>query len=140
MIAAKTSQGNQKVRNWSKAEIQSRTPIQWAPKHQAAVSRFIEIPTHPPILRYPDFDLPFVLHTDASNKSLGAALYQRPTGKLCVIGFSSRTLTPAEHNYHLHSGKLEFLALKWEICDKFRNYLYYAHLLCTQTITHWHMY
>lgn len=31
-----------------------------------------------------------------------------------------------EQNYHLHSGKLEFLALKWAICDKFRNYLFYA--------------
>ena len=43
-----------------------------------------------------------------------------------VIGYGSRTLTPAERNYHLHSGKLEFLALKWSICDKFRDYLYYA--------------
>lgn len=33
---------------------------------------------------------------------------------------------PAEKNYHLHSSKLEFLALKWAMCDKFRDYLYYA--------------
>ena len=32
----------------------------------------------------------------------------------------------AEKNYHLHAGKLEFLALKWAIPDKFRDYLYYA--------------
>ena len=43
-----------------------------------------------------------------------------------VIAYGSRTLTPAERNYHLHSGKLEFLALKWAICDHFRDYLYYA--------------
>ncbi|CAI5671134.1 unnamed protein product [Oreochromis niloticus] len=82
--------------------------------------------TNPPILAYPDFDLPFVLHTDASNEGLGAVLYQRQNNKLRVIGYGSRTLTPAERNYHLHSGKLEFLALKWAICDKFRDYLYYA--------------
>lgn len=35
-------------------------------------------------------------------------------------------LTPAEQNYHLHSGKLKFLALKWAICDKFKDYLFYA--------------
>lgn len=35
-------------------------------------------------------------------------------------------MIPAERSYHLHSGKLEFLALKWAICDKFRDYLYYA--------------
>ena len=29
-----------------------------------------------------------------------------------VIGYGSRSLTKAEKNYFLHSGKLEFLALK----------------------------
>ena len=43
-----------------------------------------------------------------------------------VIGYGSRSLTPAEKNYHLYSGKLEFLALKWAVCEQFRDYLYYA--------------
>ena len=43
-----------------------------------------------------------------------------------VIGYGSRSLTKAERNYHLHSGKLEFLALKWVVCEHFRDYLYYA--------------
>ncbi len=43
-----------------------------------------------------------------------------------VIGYGFRTLTPAEKNYHFYSGKLEFLALKWAICEQFRDYLYYA--------------
>lgn len=43
-----------------------------------------------------------------------------------MIAYGSRTLTDAERNYHLHSGKLEFLALKWAITEKFRDYLYYA--------------
>lgn len=81
---------------------------------------------NPPVLAYPDFELPFVLHTDASDKGLGAVLYQSQNGKLRVIGYGSRTLTPAERNYRLHSGKLEFLALKWAVCEKFRDYLYYA--------------
>lgn len=38
----------------------------------------------------------------------------------------SRTLTAAEKNYYLHSGQLEFLALKWSITKKFCDYLYYA--------------
>lgn len=124
--AAKTSQGRQKTRKGTKAQMPSRTPIQWTTEHRAVLSKFIEMLTSPPILAYPDFDLPFVLHTDASNEGLGAVLYQRQAGKLRVIGFGSRTLTPAERNYHLNSGKLEFLALKWAICDKFRDYLYYA--------------
>ncbi|KAL2097877.1 hypothetical protein ACEWY4_007084 [Coilia grayii] len=107
-------------------QLPSRTPIVWTAVHQEVVSRLIEMLTNPPILAYPNFDLPFVLHTDASNEGLGAVLYQHQDGKLRVIGYGSRTLTPAERNYHLHSGKLEFLALKWAICDKFRDYLYYA--------------
>ena len=38
----------------------------------------------------------------------------------------SRTLTAAERNYHLHSSKREFLALKWAITEQFRDYLCYA--------------
>lgn len=69
---------------------------------------------------------PFVLHTDASQEGLGAVLYQRQNGTMVVIGYGSRTLTPPEKNYHMHSGKLEFLALKWAICERFRDYLYHA--------------
>lgn len=68
-----------------------------------------------------------MLHTDASQDGLGAILYQkREDGKMAVIGYGSRTLSPAERNYHLHSSKLELLALKWAITDRFRDYLYYA--------------
>ena len=78
-------------------------------------------------MAYPDFDRSFVLHTDASQCGLGAILYQKQEdGRLGVIAYASRTLTPAEQKYHLHSGKLEFLALKWAICERFRDYLYYC--------------
>lgn len=88
--------------------LPSKTPICWSSEHSAVVSA--------------NFDLPFVLHTDASSEGLGAVLYQEQSGKLWVIAYGSRTLTPAEKNYHLHSSKLEFLALKWAVCDKFRDY------------------
>ena len=67
-----------------------------------------------------------MLHTDASQDGLGAVLYQKQDGKLRVIAYGSRALSPAEKNYHVHSGKLEFLALKWSITDHFRIYLLYA--------------
>ena len=78
------------------------------------------------MLGYPDFSQPFVVHTDASQEGLGAVLYHRQDGKMRVTGYGSRSLTKAERNYHLHSGKLEFLALKWAVCQYFRDYLYYA--------------
>ena len=43
--------------------------------------------------------------------------YQEQDGKLKVIGYVSRTLTPAVKTYHLRAGKLEFLALLKMGCD-----------------------
>ena len=55
-------------------------------------------------MAYSNYSEPFVLHTDASEKGLGGALYQRQDGKLRVIAYGSRTLT----------------------AEQFRDYLYYA--------------
>ena len=74
-----------------------------------------------PILAFPDFSKPFRLHTDASATGLGAALYQKKDGVLRVISYASRVLSVAEANYPAH--KLEFLALKWAVTSKFREYL-----------------
>ena len=57
---------------------------------------------------------------------MGAVLCEKQDGKLKVISYASRTLTPAEKNYHLQSGKLEFIALKWAITNRFRDYLLYG--------------
>lgn len=54
--------------------------------------------TFPPVMAFPDFTKPFVLHTDASQEGLGALLYQEQDGKLRVLGYASRTLTPSEKN------------------------------------------
>ncbi|RXN21780.1 Retrovirus-related Pol poly from transposon [Labeo rohita] len=107
-------------------QVPSRTPVEWTNDHQKILEELIGMLVSPPVLAYPDFNLPFTLHTDASERGLGAILYQRQDGKLRVIGYGSRTLTAAEKNYRLHSGKLEFLALKWAVCEKFRDYLFYA--------------
>lgn len=82
--------------------------------------------TNPPVMAYPNYSEPFILHTDAAEQGLGGALYQRQDGKLRVIAYGSCTLTAAERNYHLYSSNLELLALKWAITEQFRDYLYYA--------------
>ena len=91
----------------------SRTHVSWTDNHQQVLCYLIDKLSSPPILGYPDFNEPFNLHTDASQAGLGAVLYQRSHGKLRVIAYGSRMLTPPEKMYHRHSGKLEFLALKW---------------------------
>ena len=94
----------------------------WNCNEQA--NRVCSITTHHSA--YPDYNTPFVVHTDASQHGLGAVLYKKQVGTLRVIAYASRTLTPAERiNYQLHAGKLEFLALKWSITEQFRDYVYY---------------
>ena len=111
----------------------SKEEIEWTSTHQRSLDELIDCLTSPPILGYPIYDMPYVLHTDASQLGLGAVLYQRQDGIMRVISYASRTLTPAEKRYNLHSGKLEFLALKWAICDEFRDLLYYAPSFTTYT-------
>ena len=110
----------------SNNQLNSKNPVTWKEAHQRILDSLIEQLINPPIMAYPNYSDPFILHTDASEVGLGAVLYQRQNGSLRVIAYGSRTLSPAERNYYLHSGKLEFLALKWAICDQFRDYLYYA--------------
>ena len=78
------------------------------------------------VIAFPNFDLPFFMTTDASGYGLGAVLYQAQGGKDRVIAYASRTLTDAETNYNLHSGKIEFLALKWAVTERFSDYLRYG--------------
>ena len=76
-------------------------------------------------MAYADYKRPFVLHTDASTTGLGAVLYQKQgDGKERVIAYASWTLNQAEWNYDAH--KLELLALKWAVTDRFHEYLYGA--------------
>lgn len=49
-------------------------------------------------------------------------MFQEQHGYKRVISYASRTLSPTEKNYPAH--KLEFLALKWAITEKFNDYLY----------------
>ena len=104
----------------------SASPIQWTQTHADSLNILIERITSQPILAYPRYNEPFIVHTDACQVGLGAVLYQKQSDVMRVIAYVSRTLTPAEKNYHLHSGKLEFLALKWAVSEQFRDYLYYA--------------
>ena len=68
----------------------------------------------------------FILQTDASEKGLGRVLSQvGEDGKERVIAYASRTLKNSERNYSAH--KLEFLALKWCVSERFHEYLYGRH-------------
>ena len=104
----------------------SRKVIKWLPEHQKIVEEVVTCLKSPEVIAFPDFNQEFFIHCDASNSGLGGVLYQQQEEKLRVISYASRTLSPAELNYNLHSGKLEFLALKWCVTEKFKDYLHYG--------------
>ena len=99
-----------------------KTHIEWTDIADSAFETMKTMCVNTPILAYPDYQLPFILHTDSSTDGLGAVLYQKQNGKQRVIAYASRSVSKAESNYPAH--KLEFLALKWAVCEKFHEYLY----------------
>ncbi|KAK2896137.1 hypothetical protein Q8A73_015625 [Channa argus] len=94
----------------------------WTPVCQESFERIIEKLISSPVLGFANPKLPYILHTDASTTGLGAALYQEHDGKSRVIAYASRGLSHSEARYPAH--KLEFLALKWAVTEKFHDYLY----------------
>ena len=99
-----------------------KTKVNWTAVHQEAFERLKEIVSSAPILAYADYTKPFKVYTDASELGLGAVLAQIQEDKEPAIAFVSRSLSKAEKRYDAH--KLEFLALKWAITDRFHEYLY----------------
>ena len=96
--------------------------IEWNDECEKAFGKLKEICTSTPILAYAAFSKPFKLQSDACTSGLGAILYQNQDEVDCVIGYASRSLSKTKHKYLTH--KLEFLALKWAITEKFHGYLY----------------
>ena len=78
-----------------------------------------------PILAYPDYSREFILETDASLKGLGAVLSQRgDDGAVRVIAYVSRSLRLGEKSMRDYSSaKIKLLALKWSVCEKFKDYV-----------------
>ena len=94
-----------------------KTFVEWTEAADFAFEHLKKLCISTPILAYPDYKLPFVLHTDSSSEGLGAVLHWKQDGKLRVIAYASRSVSKSESHYPAH--KLEFLALKWAVCEKF---------------------
>jgi hypothetical protein len=71
----------------------------WTETCQYAFESLICKLSTPPVLAFPDFTLPFVLHTDASGVRLGAVLYQLQNRKKRVLAYGSRFVTHSEQRY-----------------------------------------
>ena len=74
----------------------------------------------PPIMRSPNWELPFEIMCDASNYAIGAVLGQRENKKAFVIYYASKTLDSAQSNYT--TTEKDFLVVIFAL-EKFRSYI-----------------
>ncbi|CAK9816796.1 Retrovirus-related Pol polyprotein from transposon 412 [Anthophora quadrimaculata] len=95
---------------------EKNTPFHWTDAQQKSFDILKRKLCESPILRYPDFNKPFTLTTDASDTGLGAILSQE--GHPCC--YISRTLNKAEINYT--TTEKELLAIVWAV-KRLRQYL-----------------
>ena len=65
-------------------------PFVWTTQCQQAFVKLKEFLSSPPVLAYPCFSKPFMLHTNASGQGLGAVLEQEQVdGRLHPIAYAS---------------------------------------------------
>ena len=109
--------------------------VKWTEQCEQAFNKFKEICSDTPILACADYTKCFKVHTNASEQGLGAVLYQdQDDGTTRVIVYASRNLCKSEKRYH--SSKLEFLALKWSVCEGFHDICMVENFRYIQIITH----
>ena len=105
--------------------------LEWVSLSKDALEAFQSLkPTcmSSPFLSFANYTKDFLLKTDTSKEGLGVVLSQKQAdGHYHPIAYGSWALTAHEKNYY--STKLEFLALKWDIMENFREYLLYQPFL-----------
>lgn len=101
--------------------LKSENSFKWTYLEQTAFNTLKRLLTSEPILKFPDFEQPFLLATDASDFAIGSVLSQGEIGKDHPIAYASRSLNKAESNYSVI--ERELLAIVWSV-KHFRPYLF----------------
>ena len=92
----------------------------WTPECEESFRKAKECLVTAPILTCPDFNLPFVVQTDASDFGIGAVLSQKFEDGEKVICYLSRSLNRSERNYS--TTEKECLGVLWAV-EKLRPYI-----------------
>ena len=95
-------------------------PFAWSQACEAAFDKLKTMLVSPPIMRSPNWNLPFEIMCDASDYAIGAVLGQREDKKAFVIYYANKTLDSAQVNYTTTEN--EFLAVVFAL-EKFRSYI-----------------
>ena len=71
--------------------------VEWTAECHQAFEQLKQLCSQTPVLAYANYQKPFKLHTDASEKGLGVVLYQKQdNGTDCMILYTSHTLSKSE--------------------------------------------
>eukprot|EP00253_Pinus_taeda_P024101 PITA_24101 len=95
-------------------------PFNWNDNCQQAFETLKEKLSTTPVLKGPNWNLPFHIFTDASDTAVGASLGQKEESFHYSIYFISKNLTPAEVNYTVT--EKEMLAIIHAV-NKFQHYI-----------------
>eukprot|EP00253_Pinus_taeda_P011257 PITA_11257 len=95
-------------------------PFNWSDSCQQAFETLKEKLSTTPILKGPNWNVPFHIFTDASDTAVGASLGQKEEPCHYAIYFISKNLTPAKLNYTvIEKGMLAII----HAVNKFRHYI-----------------
>ncbi len=97
--------------------------FQFGNPEREAFNKLKEALCSAPVLRYPDFERPFYISTDASGYGLGAVLFQvygEDNQDELPVGYASRSLKDAELRYS--ATEREALAVWWA-CEHFIDFI-----------------
>ncbi|KAG5891318.1 hypothetical protein JTB14_036886 [Gonioctena quinquepunctata] len=113
--------------------LKKNTKFVWTPRQEAALREVKEHLISAPVMACPNFDLPFIVQTDASGYGIGAVLTQNhPDVGERVVSYLSRSLTKQERKFS--TTERECLAVIWSI-EKLRPYIEETHF--TVVTDHW---
>ncbi|KAI7813488.1 hypothetical protein IRJ41_018565 [Triplophysa rosa] len=87
--------------------------VQWTEQCQQAFTKLKAALCGGPLLHSPNFSLPFILQTDASDRGLGAVLSQLVEGEERPVLYLSRKLSKREARYS--TIEKECLAIRWAV-------------------------
>ena len=98
-----------------------KIPFFWTEKQQERFEDLRDVLCKELLLRYPNFDEPFIITTDASDIAVGAILSQGKIGEDPPIAYASQVLNPAQENYS--TTEKECFAIIYAV-KQFRTYTY----------------
>jgi hypothetical protein len=102
-----------------------KTKFHWADEHEAAFKKVKEQMAQEAMLTYPQFDKPFTVYTDASEKQIGGVVTQE--GK--PLGYFSRKLTDTQRRYPVT--EQELLAITETL--KYFKHMLFGHKIIVKT-------